>query len=388
MDTRIYWFTAVAGYIIQTKCFSQLQTKEKHDSASDDTVHRGLMVVLAFMYFASWLLLSPVASFFERTKKEQKKRALTAPLTLSSSSSDLELQTLAEETHETPVPAVLNRDDKTESSRKMSLKYFLQLLTLSFLLLIPVLSYIMALSMSPGFDIALIQNTSVFEITSLLYGVCGFTKRKKVVSKFMIMMIALLGILIVSYTKATCDLLAGKLSINEKTGELNDPFLFDRLKSSLLCGLGALLLGPFAVLWNRWFNKRSQNATLSQQCSHLSLMGVMCMVMLLPFFPSLMKTISLVYNDQKFWLISLCAIFFGTLVHVASLLQINRKTSPEYSTTINLGTIIFMGISDWICEPGQTTIVRWEVIGYIMLSVCCIMLSVSYYDKKRTTIHP
>lgn len=389
MDTRIYWFTAVAGYIIQTKCFSYLQTRDKHDNISDDNVHRGLMVVLAFMYFASLLLLSPVARFFDKAKETKRKRNSTAPLTLSSSSSDLELQTLTEEEPVAPVaPVAVNRDNKIDSSQGISLTYCAKLLTLSVLLLIPIMSYIMALSMSPGFDVALIQNTSVFEITSLLYGVCGFTKRKKVVSKFMVMMIALLGILIVSYTKATCDLLAGKLSINEKTGELNDPYLFDRLKSSLLCGLGALTMGPFAVFWNRWFNKRSQNVSLSQQCSHLSMIGIICMVMLLPFFPSMMNTISAIYKDQQFWFFSLVSVFLGTWLHAVSLLQVNRKTSPEYSTTINLGTIIFMGISDWICEPGQTTIVRWEVIGYIMLSVCCIMLSVSYYDKKRITIHP
>lgn len=388
MDTRVYWFTAVAGYIIQTKCFSYLQTRDRHDSASDDSIHQGLMVVLAFMYFASWLLLSPVARYFEKTKETKRRSTLTLPLTLSSSSSDLELQTLDEEEDESAAPVPVAQNGKVEDTRKISFKYSAQLLTLAVLVLIPVLSYVMALSMSPGFDVALIQNTSVFEITSLLYGVCGLTKRKKVVSKFMIMMIALFGILIVSYTKATCDLLAGKLSINESTGELNDPFLFDRLKSSLLCGLGALTFGPFAVLWNRWFNNSSQGATLSEQTSHITFIGMINMIMLLPFLPSTMGIISTIYNDQQFWLYSLAGVFLGTWIHVVSLLQVTRRTSPEYSTTINLGTIIFMGISDWICEPGQTTIVRWEVIGYIMLSVCCIVLSISYYDKKRITIHP
>lgn len=385
MATRIYWFTAVAGYIVQTKCFSYLQTKDNIDSAKDEKSHKSLMVILSFMYFASWLLLPAISRFFD-VRESVKKQNLSAPLTLSSSSSDLELQTFDEEP-EISAETVTNTDQKPETENKITIKYLAQLITLAVLVFVPVLSYMMALSMSPGFDIALIQNTSIFEITSLLYGVCGLTKRRNVATRFLIMMIALIGILIVSYTKATCDLLAGKLSINESTGELNDPFLFDRLKSSLLCGLGSLTIGPFAVLWNRWFNKRSKHVTMSEQCGHLSIMGLICMILLLPFYPSLVGAISSIYNDRSFWLVSVAGILCGALPHVVSLLQVNRKTTPEYSTTINLGAIIFMGISDWICEPTQTTIVRWEVIGYIMLSVCCIMLSVSYYQKKKIGIH-
>lgn len=385
MATRIYWFTAVAGYIIQTKCFSHLQTRDKHNNAEDDKSHQGLTVVLSFLYFASWLLLPALSRLFDG-QESLKKDSLPLPLSLSSSSSDLELQTFDEEPEQ--AGQVRNDQDlKCDTEKRMTVKYLAQLLTLSVLVIIPMLAYVTALSMSPGFDIALIQNTSVFEITSLLYGVCGLTKRRNVGRKFLVMMMALIGILIVSYTKATCDLLAGKLSINEKTGELNDPFLFDRLKSALLCGLGALTIGPFAVLWNRWFNKRSKRATMSEQCRHISIIGIICMAMLLPLCRSMFETLSKVYNDRGFWLVSFAAILFGTTPHVVSLLQVNRKTDPEYTTTINLGTIIFMGISDWICEPTQTTIVRWEVIGYIMLSVCCIMLSVSYYHKKRLGIN-
>ncbi|QLQ80386.1 hypothetical protein HG537_0D03870 [Torulaspora globosa] len=388
MATRIYWFTAVAGYIIQTKCFSNLQTRENYEDAKDEKMHQGLMVVLSFMYFASWLLLPVISRLFD-DREACKKRYSPAPLGFASSSSDLELQTFDEEPELVNDTAELmrNNDNKSEIGNKISFKYIAQLVTLSVLGFIPMLAYMMALSMSPGFDIALIQNTSVFEITSLLYGVCGLTKRRNVVTKFLIMMIALIGILIVSYTKATCDLLAGKLSINEKTGELNDPFLFDRLKSSLLCGLGALTIGPFAVLWHRWFNKRSKQVTMREQAGHLSIMGVICMVLLLPFFPTLAGTISSIYKDKSFWLVSMAALIFGTFPHVVSLLQVTRKTTPEYSTTINLGAIIFMGIADWICEPTQTTIVRWEVIGYIMLSVCCIMLSIAYYHKDKIGIH-
>lgn len=395
MPTRIYWFIAVFGYIIQTKCLSQLQTRNKNDQHenTDDHNHHGLTLLLTFMYFSSWLFLAPISRLFKKAQHKKKSYlplALSLTSTSSSSTSDLELQTFSDSQDTSAVTRNNNSDRRsgdndTKNSSRFTLKYLAKLITLSLLVLLPVVSYVMALSMSPGFDVALIQNTSIFEITSLLYGVCGFTKRKSVFRNFTVMMVALFGILIVSYTKATCDLLAGKLSINEKTGELNDPFLFDRLKSSLLCGLGALTLGPFAILWNRWFNN-SKYITISQQCSHLSIVGVISMIFLLPFSPSLINAITFFCKDRTFWLTALAATMLGTLSNVVSLLQINRKTPPEYSTTINLGTIIFMGISDWICEPTQTTIVRWEVIGYIMLSICCIMLSVLYFDKKRAVI--
>lgn len=376
MATTIYWFIAVFGYIIQTKCLSILQTRNKLEDNDDEKAHQGLMVLLTFIYFSSWLLLRPMSFFFSRNQTENKSyRTLS-----TESTTDVELQTFSE-TQENVAPTVADVHASFPSQR-FTAKYIAKLLTLSVLLLVAMLSYTMALSMSPGFDISLIQNTSIFEITSLLYGVCGLTKRRNIFRNFAIMMAALFGILIVSYTKATCDLLAGKLSINESTGELNDPFLFDRLKSSLLCGLGALTLGPFAVLWNRWFNS-SKNITLTQQCTHLSMIGFICMVCLLPLFPSLKNAILFIYKDQTFWGIALASTLLGSLPSALSLLQINRNRTPEYATTINLGNIIFMGISDWIFEPTQTTIIRWEVIGYIILSVCCIVLSMVYYDKRK-----
>lgn len=378
MATGIYWFVAVFGYIVQTKCLSILQTRDGLEDNDDEKTHQGLMVLLTFIYFSSWVLLKPISVFFHGEGGDVKSY-LAVPL---GSTTEVELQSFSEEHENTAATAAPVGAAVSPGGRKFTVKYVAKLLTLSVLLLIPMLSYTMAISMSPAFDVSLIQNTSIFEITSLLYGVCGLTKRRNLLRNFVVMMAALFGILIVSYTKATCDLLAGKLSINESTGELNDPFLFDRLKSALLCGLGALTIGPFAVLWNKWFNN-SKNITLTEQCSHLSKIGFTCMICLLPLFPSLKDAISFVYKDQAFWGIAISSTLLGSLPAVLSLLQINRRTNAEYATTINLGNIIFMGISDWIFEPKQTTIIRWEVIGYVILSLCCIILSMVYYNKKN-----
>ncbi|KAK5959521.1 mannosylinositol phosphorylceramide synthase regulatory subunit PWA37_003482 [Arxiozyma heterogenica] len=254
--------------------------------------------------------------------------------------------------------------------------YITKLVVLSSLLVIPVFTYMLALSLSPAFDVALIQNTSIFEIVTLLYGVCGISKRKYIFRNFLVMCAALLGILIISYTKATCDILAGKLSINPTTGEISDPFLFDRLKASLLCGLGNLPVGLFAVMWNSWFGQRSN--TIQQQSAHLSLIGIISLAMLVPFGPGFKvfyECIQLFNGDGLFWSTLLGSVFLGTVPFFCALLYLNRISSPEYLTTCNLGSIISMGIMEWLAEPTQTTIVRWEVVGYIMLSLSCLFLS-------------
>lgn len=254
--------------------------------------------------------------------------------------------------------------------------YIIKLVILSSLLVIPVFTFMLALSLSPAFDVALIQNTSIFEIVTLLYGVCGISKRKYIFKNFLIMCAALLGILIISYTKATCDILAGKLSINPTTGEISDPFLFDRLKASLLCGLGNLPVGLFAVVWNCWFGQKSN--TIQQQSAHLSLIGIISIAILVPFGPGFKvfyECIQLFNRDELFWSILLSSVFLGTVPFLCALLYLNRISPPEYLTTCNLGAIISMGIMEWLAEPTQTTIVRWEVVGYIILSLSCLFLS-------------
>lgn len=359
MDARIYWFAAVFSYIVQTKCLSHLQSLAQ-DHEKPDSDHESITVFLTFIHFVPWLLLAPCSqllSWFRSRPATPELRALDSEML--------------------PLGTAMRKNDFFSR-----LSYVVKLLTLAILLLVAIFTYMNSLSLTPAFDVALIQNTSIFEITTLLYGVCGLARRKNVFRNFLIMMVALVGILLVSYTKATCDLLAGKYSINQKTGELNDPFLFDRLKSALLCGLGALTLGPVAILWKRWFDY-SDRTTFSHQCVHLTLIGSLCMAGLLPFLPHSLAALVKGPAGRTFWLEVVVTLIFGTLLHLVSVLQLLRNTLPAYCTTVNLGAIIFMGISDWICEPTQTTIVRWEVIGYIMLSVSCVVLSVSYYERKR-----
>lgn len=372
MDSRIYWFIAVFSYIIQTKCLSLLQWGVK-DGENRDTDSQGFSIFLMFLFFMPWLLLVPCARLLSLVLSTFK---ISKPLIPELREYDENGGITEDGTHNGYNNGV-KRDDFFGKCI-----YVVKLMILSLLISVVTFTYMNSLSLTPAFDVALIQNTSVFEITSLLYGVCGLSRRKNVFRNFLIMMVALIGITLVSYTKATCDLLAGKFTINERTGDLEDPFLFDRLKSCLLCGLGALAMGPFMVLWNRWFNY-SDRDTLLRQCQHLTYIGTISMVMFIPFFPRTLSAMTKISTNKVFWLEAIGALTFGILPHVISVLIIQRRMLPLYSTTLNLGAIIFTGISDWICEPTQTTIVRWEVIGYIMLSISCIILSIAYYGKKH-----
>lgn len=367
---RVYWVSAVFGYVVQTKCISSIQSLNTNKN-NDNNTNNSITVYLTFIYFASWLLVFPLSKLLK-----DHKTSNILPVAGTSSRSE---RTDAPTTNSSNL-SVTNKDTGLFSIT--NIKYFFKLLLLSILVLIPIFTYNLALSISPAFDVSLIQNTSIFEITILLYGICGLARRKNVFRNYVIMMIALLGILIVSYTKATCDLLAGKLSVNEETGELNDPFLFDRLKSALICGLGNLLIGPFAVLYNRWFN--TEKHTLVKQGNHLFWIGLINMILLLPFFPTISNTtVSLLYSGRSFWFPVLTSIALGTLPNLLSLVYLNRKAIPEYLITTNLGIIITMGLAEWICEPNQTYIVRWEVIGYLVLAVCCIILSIIFHDTRH-----
>ncbi|EDO17454.1 hypothetical protein Kpol_1037p51 [Vanderwaltozyma polyspora DSM 70294] len=360
MTVRLYWFTAVMGYVVQTKFLSHVQslnTNKNNDNSTSDSI----TVYLTFIYFASWLLIFPLSKLLKDNS--------TSSLPISN---QIENRINSEN---------LNLNHKQLFSYSY-FKYFVKIFTLAILALVTVLSYHTALAITPAFDVALIQNTSKFEITILLFGICGIAKRKNIFRNYVIIMFGLLGVLLIAYTKATCDFLSGKLTINQETGELNDPFLFDRLKGALICGLGALTTGPFAVLYNRWFN--TEKDSFVKQGNHLLLIGIINMILLSPFFPTVSSSsVSLLYSGKEFWLPVLSSIALGTLPHLLSLLYLNRNAIPEYLTTTNLGIIITMGLAEWICEPTQTFIVRWEVIGYLLLSVACVILSISFYDTRH-----
>ncbi|CAI4058506.1 hypothetical protein N7582_001124 [Saccharomyces uvarum] len=407
MSTTLLWFSSVIGYVIQTKCLSNLQSRKEIPAGANSTAATpetngdngssgSLTFYLTFMYFASWLLLVPASRLWKNMRPmfisdSESNRTLEFNSTNTESVADDDVDTFSHVLDD-PQPRIATQQQKQKIISVASMKYLAKLTVLASIMIVANLTYNLALSLSPAFDVALIQNTAIFEIVTLLYGVCGISRKNYVFRNFLIMMNAVIGILIISYTKATCDMLAGKLSVNPNTGELTDPFLFDRLKGALICGLGALVMGPFAVLWNRWFcsniSKNDNSAVvLVKQSTHLALIGIIGMIMLLPFIPKFpsrgsLESISLLYNDKNFWFSLLGAIFFGTLPNLISILELNRKAPAEYLTTCNLGAIIFMGLAEWICEPTQTTIVRWEVIGYIMLTVSLLVLSVTLGEGK------
>lgn len=435
MSRTIAWFTAVIGYVIQTKSLSVIQSDKflsldsirsgGHMDISKVTagqMREAMTIYLTFLHFVAIMLLLPIAALFTKDREVEIEFEMDYPQEYElqemlprtgagttegrplSMDLSLDLSNLIPHEPTPPAASVLPSSSSLSASpsttalassqgNSFSLQnmfgfilpafsagstalYVMKLLILASFLMIPVFTYMLALSLSPAFDVALIHNTSVFEIVTLLYGVCGISRRKYIFRNFLVMSAALFSILIISYTKATCDMLAGKLSINPTTGEVSDPYLFDRLKASLLCGLGNLPIGLFAVMWNRWFGQRSN--TMQQQSAHLSMVAIICIIMLAPFGPKFTifyDCIQLFNGDELFWLTLVCSIFLGTVPFMYSILYLNRVSPPEYLTTCNLGAIIFMGIMEWLTEPVQTTIVRWEVIGYIILSLSCIFLS-------------
>lgn len=382
MSSNLLWLTVLGSYIVQTKSFSKILGRPTYnnnnnnnnisninnihnatDDSKDNTIKpiKNLSVQIAIVYFAAWFLLIPLSRFWNLPHKSS-----------STENEDVEVSNLN-----------LDRDDTTQESKFSvlcsKLKHFSKIFTLSLFISIAVLSYTLALTMTPAFDVTLIQNTSIFEITTLLYGVCGVSKRQNVFRNFIFMMMALIGILIVSYTNATCDLLAGKLSINKETGEVNDPFLFDRLKAALLCGLGSLTIGPFAVLSNKWLT----NEKPSMNRRNVSYIALTSICLLIPFIPKKSSFwMDMNSNNESGWLFLMIAIVGGILPNIISIILLNKNSPPEFVTTANLAVIVLMGIVQGLSESNETYIVRWEVIGYIMLTCSAIFLFISLRGKK------
>ncbi|CAD1780283.1 similar to Saccharomyces cerevisiae YBR036C CSG2 Endoplasmic reticulum membrane protein, required for mannosylation of inositolphosphorylceramide and for growth at high calcium concentrations [Maudiozyma barnettii] len=443
MSISYAWFGAVLGYVVQTKCLSIIQSKllvrslakmsyqnSKNPPSREETSYI-LTIYLTFIYCVSFLFVLPLSQFIcDRISAIRMESTISST---SSSNDDIETafgshsiddvdrcnddnndnnnnntdstttnnnsamdiedsafeMNLLNDASMPPPRNIVIAHNMTRRTDHNTVTYLGKLIVLAFCLIVPIFTYNYALSLSPAFDVSLIQNTAVFEIVSLLLGVCNISRKQSLFKNFLVMMSALIGILIVSYTKATCDLLSGKLSINKHTGEVADPFLFDRLKAGLICGLGSLLLGPFAVLWHRWFGLTNTHSLMGKPCiekylfrqsTHVSLIGTICIFMLLPFIPNLANSfqiISYLYMDKFFWVTIMGSILFGTLPNLFSIIILTNEYSPEFITTCNLGAIVFMGLADWITEPGQTTVIQWEVIGYMVLASSCIYLSIS-----------
>lgn len=384
MSSNIFWLTALGSYIVQTKSFSKIlgrpiinnNNNKTNKINSINNIHnasnelndetaikpiKNLSVQIAIVYFAAWFLLLPLFRCWNLARK-----------TSSMENEELNGSNIN-----------LERDDTIPQSKASiiisKLKHFFKILTLSLLISTAVLSYTLALTMTPAFDVTLIQNTAIFEITTLLYGVCSISKRQNVFRNFIFMMIALVGILIVSYANATCDLLAGKLSINKETGEVNDPFLFDRLKAALLCGLGSLTIGPFAVLSNKWLTNEKPAINRRNVC-YIALTSI---CLLIPFIPKKSSFwTDMNSNNESGWLFLILAIVGGILPNIISIIQLNKNSPPEFVTTANLAVIVLMGIVQGLSESNETYIIRWQVIGYIMLTTSAIFLFISLRGKK------
>lgn len=401
MSTNLLWLTLLGSYIVQTKSFSKILGRPTHYNNNDlnnniklninDTINniqninnsttdgpikpiKNLSVQIAIVYFAAWFLLIPLARFWNIPCK-----IFSLDTNDINSLSNVHLNR-DEFDSNSDTNTNVNSDNGTSISILRSrFKQFSKIFILSLLLSVTVLSYTLALSMTPAFDVTLIQNTSIFEIITLLYGVCGIAQRQNVFCNFIIMMVALIGILIVSYTNATCDLLAGKLSINKETGEVNDPFLFDRLKAALLCGLCSLTMGPFAVLSHKWLT----NEKLVTNKKNICAIAITCILLLVPFIPkqsSFWRDIN--SNNRYGWLFLILAIVGGVLPNIISVILLTKNSPPEFITTANLSVIVLMGLVQGLSESDQTYVVRWEVIGYLMLTVSSIILFFNLRNRK------
>lgn len=378
----ILWITAIAGYVIQTKCVSHIYSTTVYDDTDP--------VYLLFAHLSAWVLIFPLSQLYYYLRHgllfSDQLRICGSIFSKTARPSDPELQLQVSHNHAKP-------PGDSVAAR------FAKLGALCVLVSVPMYTYFLSLSISPALDISIIHHTSIFEIVSLLIGVCGLASTRRLFSNFVAMVFTLLGILVVSYTNATSDLLSGKLSINASTGELEDPFLFDRLKGSLICGLGALLFGPFVVLWERWVMKRVRDQLRSlrlgeqdseRSATHKNLilnfeMSVLGLANILILGPILFLVCR--NNPQRqttgfksSW--TIVSILLGHLPYVLSLAQLSSVASPQYATTCSLGAIIMMSVVEWICQGAVTVMTRWQVVGYLVLSAGCLWLTWSYKPLK------
>lgn len=386
-NINVLWIVIIVTYMIQTRFFEKIvgreqivdsQTQEVDNSAY---TKQGFTVHLAILYLLSWYLLIPFNKwiwshneshdFITRQQRELKDR-------------EDELEDLSEPIE---LPQTTTSISSSSTSLSSNISYFAKILTMSFFLAITVVTYTLGLGLSPSFDITLIQNCAFFEIVTLLYGVCSVSRNKNVFRNFLIMMVAVISILIVSYTNATCNLLAGKMSVNKETKEVNDPWLFDRLKAGLITGLGSLAIGPFAVWCNQWFEDKSIKRAdkIKINTKNLFYLPTVSILLLLPFLNlgNFGLIVEEYFSQPKFWLNLFVATVCGTLPNIVAIVKLNAYYPNEFITTCNLGVIIITGLFEWICESGHTVIVRWEVISYIFLSICTITL----YFSLRGNLH-
>lgn len=369
------WLIAVVGYVVQIKCISHIYS----------TSVQGTLDVLYFLFAhcSSWILVAPLTQVYYYVRYGKTNRREIWNMGFWVAIQDYNIGSDAE--------AQMQGASKVGRQVKRALQFAI----LAGLISIAGYTFLMSLNLSPALDIAIIHNTSMFEIVSLLLVVTGLASRRHLLQNFLMMVVILIGILIVSYTKATCDVLSGKLSINQDTGELNDPFLFDRLKGALICGLGALTIGPVFVLWSKWTANAkntkegairpfttSRDRNYVSNCE-ISLVGVFNLMILGTALLVCGKggsgSQTVMYKSE--WI--LVSIFAGHLPMVVATVHLSRRVSPIFTSTCFIGCIVFTALADWIAESAQSIITRWEVIGYLMVSITGIFLGRRYLATAR-----
>jgi len=235
-NINVLWLTVVVTYMIQTRSFENIVGREQLVDQDTQQVlkpqsvpRQGFTVHLAILYLLSWYLLIPFSKMiWSHNETEDVMNNKNEGLDTEADENDDNVD-LSE-------PIELPQPVSTDKGLSSNIRYFAKIFIMAFFLSITVVTYTLGLGISPSFDITLIQNCAFFEITTLLYGVCSVSKNKNVFRNFLIMMVAVTSILIVSYTNATCNLLAGKMSVNKETKEVNDPWLFDTLNAGLITG--------------------------------------------------------------------------------------------------------------------------------------------------------
>ncbi|SCU91454.1 LAFA_0F03840g1_1 [Lachancea sp. 'fantastica'] len=366
------WLVAVLGYVVQTKSVSYVydisyETQQQRPSQRD-------VLYLLFVHLSSWILVAPLTQLFSRVKNGFLSRNGSW---------------LGDAMEVDPEISGYNNGRSTPNHTLASrFKHLVQIATLALLIVVAGYTFFVALGLSPAVDVAIMHGTSMFEIVSLLLVVMGLVPGKKLGRSFALTVVILIGIFIVSYTKGTCDLLSGKLSMNESTGELDDPFLFDRLKGALTCGLGALTIGPFFVLWSKWSAASSNESTTSirpflthtersyisnLEISHLGVANLLIVGPMLflrsaggPFHQN--NTLS-----NSAWI--LLSVFAGHLPMIWALVHLSDRVSLAFSSTCFVGFIVFTALADCIFDSAQVVVTRWEVVGYLMISVAGLLLA-------------
>ncbi|SCU81397.1 LAMI_0B06062g1_1 [Lachancea mirantina] len=362
------WSVAVLGYVVQTKCISHMVFTSQQNVSP---------FYLTFVHLSSWLLVLPLTQLFFRVKYGLVHgRSMWSIPQLSSEETEFDTEA---------------QEEQQPEKRFSIWVHAIKIAGLAILLSLGYYTYFTSIKLSPALDIAIIHNISKFEICSLLLGVCGISSRRHLFKNYVLLVTILVGVLIVSYTKATCDFLAGKLSVNAETGELTDPFLFDRLKGALICGLGALVNGPATVLWNKWivssfFSDKRQKSRLYHSFMlnyQVSLVGVACLVLLGPILIIYCRDESLLGGFAQNSGLLLASIFLGNIPMILAFVHLSEKSCPEFATTCYMGSIIATAISDWLAESGGSIITRWEVIGYFLISIGGVILGFNYRSQKN-----